>query len=98
AQVAPDRAVYFREPKLWERYRLQVIFAALASVVQSLLLAYVLLQSRKRRAAENSLRESEERMSFTAASANVGLWQLDRRTGQLWATEHCRVLFGLRDD
>src|SRR6185295_16033440 len=31
----------------------------------------------------------------TAASANLGLWQFDRRTSEWWATEHCRTLFGL---
>jgi len=34
-------------------------------------------------------------MTFTAASVNVGLWQFDRETNELWATEHCRALFGL---
>ena len=37
-------------------------------------------------------------MTFTAASANIGLWQVDRRSNELWATEHCRALFGLRSD
>ena len=37
-------------------------------------------------------------MTFTAASANVGLWQLDRKTNELWATEHCRAMFGLASD
>jgi C4-dicarboxylate-specific signal transduction histidine kinase len=37
-------------------------------------------------------------MTFTAASANLGLWQFNRRTNELWATEHCRALFGLRSD
>jgi PAS domain S-box-containing protein len=34
-------------------------------------------------------------MTFAAASANIGLWQFDRETNELWATEHCRALFGL---
>jgi PAS domain S-box-containing protein len=29
---------------------------------------------------------------------NVGLWQFDRATNELWATEHCRALFGLGKD
>src|SRR5262249_51420096 len=39
--------------------------------------------------------ESEERMTFTAGSMNIGLWQFDRKTNELWATETCRALFGL---
>jgi PAS domain S-box-containing protein len=37
-------------------------------------------------------------MTFTAASANIGLWQLDRATNEVWATEHCRAMFGLAGD
>ena len=40
----------------------------------------------------------EHHMTFTAASVNVGLWQFNRKTNELWATEHCRALFGLRED
>jgi C4-dicarboxylate-specific signal transduction histidine kinase len=35
-------------------------------------------------------------MTLTAASANIGLWQFDRDSNELWATEHCRTMFGLR--
>jgi hypothetical protein len=27
-------------------------------------------------------------MTLTAASANIGLWQFDRDSNELWATEH----------
>jgi PAS domain S-box-containing protein len=37
-------------------------------------------------------------MTFTAASVNVGLWQFDRTTDEVWATEHCRAMFGLAGD
>jgi PAS domain S-box-containing protein len=66
--------------------------------LQSAAVAALLFQRRRRQQAENSLRESEDRMTFTAASVNVGLWQFDRTTDELWATEHSRVLFGLASD
>ena len=37
-------------------------------------------------------------MTFTAAAANIGLWQFDRDTDELWVTEHGRALFGLPRD
>ena len=37
-------------------------------------------------------------MTFTAASANIGLWQYNPESQELWATEHCRTLFGLGRD
>jgi len=90
--------VHFREPTVWQQYRWQIMVVAATILAQTLLIAYVLFQGRRRRAAEMSLKESEERMTFTAASANVGLWQFDRETNELWATEHCRTLFGLKRD
>ena len=62
------------------------------------MVAALLVQRRRRQQAELSLKESEERMTFTAASANVGLWQFDRTSNELWATEHCRAMFGLAGD
>jgi len=47
------------------------------------------------RRAERTTRESEERISFAAASSNVGLWQYEFATGAFWATDYCRTLFGL---
>lgn len=45
--------------------------------------------------AETLTREREERISLAAASSSVGLWQYELATGTLWATDHCRTLFGL---
>jgi hypothetical protein len=39
--------------------------------------------------------ESEERMGIAAASVNVGLWHYDAAARQLWATDHCRVMFNI---
>jgi PAS domain S-box-containing protein len=50
------------------------------------------------RRAEAATRESEERMQFAAAAADIGLWHFDRTTGQLWATVHCRSILGLPPD
>jgi PAS domain S-box-containing protein len=98
ALLPPGSIVQYREPSVWEQYRWYIAAVATALLAQTVLIAYVLFQSRRRRAAETSLKESEERMTFTAASANVGLWQFDRQTNELWTTEHCRALFGLSKD
>jgi C4-dicarboxylate-specific signal transduction histidine kinase len=34
-------------------------------------------------------------MAFAAASTNIGLWRMDLETGRLWATDHCRSMFGI---
>jgi len=98
ARLPPGSIVQFREPTLWAQYRWHIALVAATLLAQTMLIVFVLLQSRRRRAAELSLKESEERMTFAAASVNIGLWQFDPKTNELWATEHCRALFGLAGD
>lgn len=40
-------------------------------------------------------RDGEARMSFAAASANIGLWEYDLASARFWATDHCRELFAI---
>ncbi|XIA63636.1 PAS domain-containing protein [Bradyrhizobium sp. TZ2] len=58
----------------------------------------LLIQRRRRQRAEELLKDSDERITFAAAAANIGLWQFDSDTDELWVTEHCRALFGLPGD
>jgi len=85
-------------PPAWKQYRWHILGAAALILAQTLLIAYVLIENRRRRRAEILLKESEQRMTLTAASANVGLWQYDQGANELWATDHCRSLFGLASD
>jgi signal transduction histidine kinase len=98
SNLPPGSTVLFKEPSLWDQHRTFILATALVVALQSLVLAALLSQRLRRRQVEVSLKESEDRMTFTAASVNVGLWQFDRSTDELWATEHCRTLFGLADD
>jgi PAS domain S-box-containing protein len=90
--------VQFHEASLWVQHRGLVLTAALLFVLQTAFLTVLLIQRRKRRRAEALLKESEERMAFSAASVNLGLWQYDRNSNELWTTERCRALFGLKND
>lgn len=90
--------VLFHEPSLWEQNRLLVTAIAAVVALQSALLIALLIQRRRRWKAERSLKESEDRMTFVATSMNVGLWQFDRPTDELWATEHSRTMFGVAND
>jgi PAS domain S-box-containing protein len=96
--AASGAEISFRQPGVWDQYRTLVLATLAVFVLQSAFVFALLIQRRRRQRAEDLLKESEERMTFTAASVNVGLWQFDRKTGQLWATEHCRALFGLNND
>ena len=90
-----DTVVSFRQPTVWDQHRDLVIAAALVIVLQTCLVVALLIHRRRRQLAERRLAESEERLLSTAAAANVGLWQLDPKTNELWMTGYCRKLFGL---
>jgi C4-dicarboxylate-specific signal transduction histidine kinase len=95
SNLPPDTAVLFKKPTIWTEHR-GVVIAAIAIVgLQSLVLGALLLQRQRRLRIEKLLKESEERMTFAASAANIGLWQFDRQRNELWATEHCRALFGI---
>ena len=46
-----------------------------------------------RKRADHALRESEERLSLAVNSAEAGLWIMDCRTLEFWASEKARALF-----
>ncbi len=98
SNLPPGTAVLFHQPSLWKQHRLAISAIAMVVALQSALLAALLIQRRRRRRAEHSLKESEDRMTFTATSVNVGLWQFNRGTDELWATGHSRTMLGISND
>jgi PAS domain S-box-containing protein len=61
ADLPPGTAVGFKEPSLWDRHRGEVVAVTALIFVQSLLIIGLVMQVVRRRRAEESLRESEER-------------------------------------
>jgi PAS domain-containing protein len=96
SNLPPGTIVLFKDPSIWDQHRNLVLAALSIFALQTAFAGALLIQRRRRQRAEALLKESEERMTFTAASVNIGLWQFDRKTDELWATQHCRALFGLR--
>ena len=78
--LPPDTVVLFKKPTIWDEYRGTVLAALFVLGLQTLILGALLIQRRRRQRAENLLKDSEERMTFAAAAANIGLWQFDRDT------------------
>ena len=62
------------------------------------LLGEIFANALERRKADQALRESEERLNFSAASAAAGLWIIYADTGRLWATEELRDIFQFAPD
>ncbi|MBR1124962.1 PAS domain-containing protein [Bradyrhizobium lablabi] len=96
--LPPGTAVMFKQPTIWDEHRGIALAGLFVVGLQAVLLSALLIQRRRKMRFENLLLASEERMTFAAAATNIGLWQLDRDTNKLWATEHCRTLFGISKD
>ena len=75
ASVPAGVELRFREPGLFEQYRNYILTAVALLLLQTLLIAGLLIQRRNRRRAENSLRESEERFRVMADTAPVMVWR-----------------------
>ena len=95
SNLPPGTQVLFKDPTIWEQHRNFVLASFAVIVLLSAFAGALLLERRSRRRTEGLLAESEERMTFTAAAVNVGLWQFDPDTRELWSTDHCRAMFGL---
>ena len=75
ASVPAGVELRFREPGLFEQYRGYILGTLAVVLLQTLLIAGLLIQRRNRRRAENSLRESEERFRVMADTAPVMVWR-----------------------
>ena len=60
ARLPPGSIVQFREPTVWDQYRWQIMLVGAIMLAQTLLIAYVLFQNRKRRAAEADASEQRQ--------------------------------------
>ena len=96
--LPPDTVVLFKKQTIWDEYRGTVLATLSVLGLQTIFLGALLIQRRRRQRAEDLLKESDERMTFAAAAANIGLWQFDRDADELWVTEHGKALFGLPGD
>ena len=69
-----------------------------AVVTRLRMVAQVFTNALARRRTDEALRDSEERLSLAADSANAGLWVLDYATKVFWVTARTRSIFGFSPD
>ena len=67
--------IRFRQPSLWDQYKFYIVGAAGVAVLQTTLIAGLLVQRVRRRRVEGALRESEERFRLMADTAPVLIWR-----------------------
>jgi PAS domain S-box-containing protein len=92
--VPPGSEVRYREPSLWRDYKGIIISVIGLIIIETFLILGLVINLQRRRKAEQSLRESEERVKLAVSSAGAGVWSADVGTGRIWATDRARDLFG----
>ena len=94
-RLPPGSVMLFKEATYWEKHHWLILGVVSASLIEGLLIAVLFAQLRRRRRAEASLRESEERLNLATTSAGAGLWAIDQTTRRIWLTNKATQLFGL---
>ena len=98
SRVPAEAIVRFKPPSLWQEHRGMIIGIVVVVVMQSVLIAGLLVNRASRRRAELALGETKERMSLAADAAQLGMWVWDVSAADAWMTERGRALFGFKPD
>lgn len=86
--------VRYRVTSAWERYRTTIVVTAVVLLLQSLLIASLLVERRIRRRTQVALRESEARAQIAGVSLGVGFWSWEPDSDRIWISEQCARLLG----
>lgn len=72
SRIPEGSRVLFREPRLWDRYRPQLMAGAAVLVLQSLLILALVTQSRRRRLAEGIVAEQRDQIAHAGRISTLG--------------------------
>ncbi|HET9394994.1 MAG TPA: PAS domain S-box protein, partial [Nitrospiraceae bacterium] len=98
SRLPPNSVIRFRPESLWERYHWYILGAVFIILLQSVTIADLLLQHRRRRLMQAELREGRQLMELASSAGEVGLWSRNLTDGSLWANASLRALYGLGAD
>ncbi|MCE0521872.1 MAG: ATP-binding protein [Methylacidiphilales bacterium] len=98
SRVPAEATVLFRTPTLWEQHYGLILGIIAVCLVQTATITGLLVQRARRRRLEGSLREREQQIDLASRSANIGLWVRNVVSGEVYATEKFRKLFGFMLD
>src|SRR5256884_3401971 len=92
-RLPPGSTIFFRTPSMWQQHRALIICGISICVVETLLIAGLVVNRIRRRHAELSLSESEDRVALAADAAQLGVWEIDAATNKVWVSDKVRNLF-----
>jgi PAS domain S-box-containing protein len=93
-----DTVVAFKQPTLWEEHGDLVIATIFVILLQAIMITALLVQMFKRRRAEASLRESEERWRSVFEMSTVGVALADHNFRFLVTNSAFQTMFGRTDE
>jgi len=94
SRLPPDARIEYREPSVWERYRLYIVGAVTALLAQAALIAGLTIQRARRKKAEQQARQSEAALHTSYDRIrNLG-WRLLKAQEE----ERSRIARELHDD
>jgi PAS domain S-box-containing protein len=76
--------VKYRLPSIWERHKYLIVSGISLVLLQSALIAGLVVNLNRRRKAERALLESEDRMKLAASAAALGMWEWDFASNKVW--------------
>ena len=94
SRVPAEATIVSREPTLWDRYKLYISGALVLFLLQSALIAGLLIQSARRRRAETRMREHQQMLE----ASNRQISELFGRLIAAQETERTRIARDLHDD
>jgi PAS domain S-box-containing protein len=86
--------VLFKEPAFWELYRRQIIEAFLLIIVETVLIALLLVQRSRRQRTQEALNASEERYRSLVESSHDWVWEVDSQGIFTYVGPQCRAILG----
>jgi PAS domain S-box-containing protein len=95
----PAGSIVLNRPvSVWDRYKVVILGTLIFILLESALIIILFLQGRRKRRAEQALRESEERLDLATSAAGTGIWIMNMDTGAVWVTDKLRELFRFDPD
>jgi PAS domain S-box-containing protein len=92
-----DAAALLNNAGPWILYRPQIVGAGLLIVLQSAMIATLLVQRSRRRHIESALIEAQQRYSLASAAGAVGIWDWNFETSELFIDSRLKSLLGFDD-
>ena len=93
--VPAGGVILYRQHSLWEDHRSGILGALFLVIFEGLLILGLVINLRRRRKAERSLRESKVRITLAASAADLSLWEWDIVRDDIWTTEKGRERAGV---